>query len=126
MSILSQMLNEAVATGKFKYHPKCEVSGLTHLCFADDLLIFSDGAPSSVRGILSVIDEFNLLSGLAISADKSCFFSSGLSEAQSQNVASVSGMPQGFFPIRYLGLPLCTKSSQSSTVNPSFKVSGEK
>lgn len=46
-------LDDAAATGKIIYHPKCEEAGLTHLCFADDLLIFSDGSASSVRGILS-------------------------------------------------------------------------
>lgn len=58
MNILSQKLNDAVMDGKFSYHPKCKESGFTHLCFADDLLIFSDGSPTSIRGILSVLDEF--------------------------------------------------------------------
>lgn len=99
MNILSQMLNDAASLGKFKYHPKCEGPKLTHLCFADDLLIFSDGTPSSLQGILSVLQEFNVLSGLAISVEKSCFFSSGLTEAENLSMASSSDIPQGFLPI---------------------------
>lgn len=44
MNILSQNLNDAAQNGTFQYHPKCEQSGLIHLCFADDLLFFSDGS----------------------------------------------------------------------------------
>lgn len=51
MNILSKMLNDAAALGKFKYHSKCKGPWLTHLCFADDLLIFSYGSPSYVSGI---------------------------------------------------------------------------
>lgn len=103
------MLNNAAEQGKFKYHLQFEDSKLTHLCFADDLLIFSDGSPSSFNGILSVLEDFNQLSRLAISAEKSCFFSSGLSDVEALSLAADSGIPQGFLPIRYLGLPLCTK-----------------
>lgn len=67
MNILSQMLNDVADQRKFHYHHKCEESKLTHLCFADDLLIFSDGSPSSFHGILAVLQEFNQLSTLAIS-----------------------------------------------------------
>lgn len=77
MNILSQKLNDAAVTGRFSYHPRCQDSGLIHLCFADDLLIFSDGSKHSIQDILSVLDEFKQLSGLAISPE-SCFFACGL------------------------------------------------
>lgn len=31
---------------------------LTHLCFADDLLIFTDGSLSSFQGVLKVLRDF--------------------------------------------------------------------
>ncbi|CAA7024004.1 unnamed protein product [Microthlaspi erraticum] len=40
MNVLSLMLNSAARDGSFGYHPGCGDSQLTHLCFADDLLIF--------------------------------------------------------------------------------------
>lgn len=109
MNILSQSLNDATEIGEFNYHPKCKDSKLTHLCFADDLLIFSDGSQTSIQGILKVLSDFHIISGLAISPEKSSFFSCGLSEAESNHISAISGIPQEHLPVRYLGLPLCTK-----------------
>lgn len=109
MNILSQKLNDAAEEGKFNYHPKCQASGLTHLCFADDLLIFSDGSSKSIQGILTALEEFKQISGLSISPEKSCFFACGFKDVELTSIASISDFPQGSLPIRYLGLPLCTK-----------------
>jgi len=48
MNFLSLMLNQAAQNGKIKYHNRCDRMKLTHLSFADDLLIFIDGSLSSV------------------------------------------------------------------------------
>lgn len=109
MNVLSHKLNAAADSGLIGYHPRCKDSKLTHLCFADDLLIFSDGSPASLQGIIAVLSEFQRLSGLAISPQKSCFFPAGLSPAEITELVAISGIPQGFLPMQYLGLPLSTK-----------------
>lgn len=38
---LSRTLNELQNVPLFKYHPQCAKLKITHLCFADDLLLFS-------------------------------------------------------------------------------------
>lgn len=58
MEALTQLLNRAVDDGRIKLHPKCETPRVTHLLFADDLLIFSDGSRTSLAGIASVMREF--------------------------------------------------------------------
>ncbi|CAA7037985.1 unnamed protein product [Microthlaspi erraticum] len=93
----------------FEYHHKCQTSKLTHLCFADDLLIFTDGSLSSVQNILQILEEFERLSGLAVSLQKTSFFSSGLSESEIQVISSTTGLTHGSLPIRYLGIPLSSK-----------------
>lgn len=80
MNVLSKKLYDAATNGRFSYHPNCQQSGLTCLCFPDGMLIFSDGSTSSIQGILVVLQEFKQLSNLAVSAEKSCFFSSGLTK----------------------------------------------
>lgn len=94
---------------RFNYHNKCQGSKLTHLCFADDLLIFMDGSLDSVQAVLQVLREFELRSGLAISVQKSSFFASGLSQEETDLIQFSTGMPLGTLPVRYLGVPLCTK-----------------
>ncbi|KAE8728802.1 hypothetical protein F3Y22_tig00004072pilonHSYRG00220 [Hibiscus syriacus] len=54
MNVLSNLLNVATLKGVFGYHPKCKRIGLTHLCFANDLLIFCKGSIDSVMGGLNV------------------------------------------------------------------------
>lgn len=47
---LSGMLNQAAADGLFDYHPQCQQVQLTHLTFADDIIVFTDGSVRSLRG----------------------------------------------------------------------------
>lgn len=49
MNALSSLLNLAVKYDVFKYHPRCRRIGLTHLSFADDLLVFVKGDLVSVK-----------------------------------------------------------------------------
>jgi len=43
MDVLSKLLDKAVGLRKFGYHPRCKNIGLTHLSFADNLKVLSDG-----------------------------------------------------------------------------------
>ena len=109
MNVLSLMLNKAAAEAKIKYHHKCYSSKLTHLCFADDLLIFINGSLCVVQNVLQVLKEIELRSGLAVSVQKSSFFASGLTDQEIDTIKASTGMPDGLLPVRYLGVPLCTK-----------------
>ncbi|KAL0651628.1 hypothetical protein Bca4012_094319 [Brassica carinata] len=106
---LSLMLKEAAHERKFNYHLKCSSTKMTHLCFADDLLIFIDGSLESVQAVLQVLREFEMRSGLAMSVHKTSFFASGLSCAESDLIQFSTGILMGSLPVRYLGVPLVTK-----------------
>lgn len=73
LNYLSLLLDKVAKENKFQYHFNCEKTKLTHLCFADDLLIFIDRSLSSVQAILQTLRKFELMSGLAVSLQKSCF-----------------------------------------------------
>ena len=49
---------------------------------------------------------------------KSCFFSSGLSVPEVEAIQVSTGMPLGSLPIRYLGVPLCTKKLTLQNCEP--------
>lgn len=75
MKILSRLLTEAASdVERFRFHPKCSKIKLTHLCFADDLLIFSGADMDSVLTIKEVLADFEDLSGLKANLMKSNFF----------------------------------------------------
>lgn len=103
------MLNKAAAECRVKFHAKCEKIKLTHLSFADDLLIFIDGSIDSVQHVLQVLKEFENRSGLAVSMQKTSFFASGMDQAEIESIQASTGMMCGSLPFRYLGVPLNSK-----------------
>ena len=58
MEYLSKNLKCASTDPLFKYHPRCKTIKLNHLCFADDLMLFSKGDLSSIQIIYKGLDVF--------------------------------------------------------------------
>ncbi|GJW17457.1 RNA-directed DNA polymerase, eukaryota, reverse transcriptase zinc-binding domain protein [Tanacetum coccineum] len=52
------------ADPSFKYHHGCKELKLTHMCFADDLMILCNGDSNSLKVIQKSLDEFSNASGL--------------------------------------------------------------
>lgn len=109
INVLSHMLDKAAARGLIGYHPRCKNILLTHLCFVDDLLVFTDGARRSIEGVLKVFEEFQEISGLKISVEKSTLYTAGVSENLEQDIITSFPFETGKLPVRYLGLPLLTR-----------------
>src|SRR4051812_17563294 len=74
MEYLNRLLCRLQLEPSFKYHGKCKALGLTHLAFADDVLIFSRGDTASVGSLLKVLQAFSASTGLIINPRK-CGFS---------------------------------------------------
>ncbi|GJW47602.1 putative reverse transcriptase domain-containing protein [Tanacetum coccineum] len=60
--------------GAFKYHWRCNRLKLTHLSFADDLMVFSKADVHSVMILSKALKEFSGVSGLVPNLDKSSVF----------------------------------------------------
>jgi len=118
MDVLSKMLDRAAGFKKFGYHPRCQTIGLTHLTFADDLMVLSDGKVRSVEGIVSVFDEFAKKSGLKISMEKSTIYLAGSANMYRREIEERFKFAVGSLPVRYLGLPLVTKRFSSADYRP--------
>jgi hypothetical protein len=52
MEYFSRMLKLASQQEGFCFHPKCELQGISHLAFADDVLLLSRGDSYSVQCLL--------------------------------------------------------------------------
>ncbi|KAL9308099.1 putative RNA-directed DNA polymerase [Arabidopsis thaliana] len=83
MDVLSKMLDKAAGAHKFGFHPHCQRLKLTHLSFADDLMVLTDG--------------------------KSTMYMAGVSPLVKAEIAALFPFDIGQLPVRYLGLPLVTK-----------------
>ncbi|KAK1307937.1 hypothetical protein QJS10_CPA09g00577 [Acorus calamus] len=90
---------------------------ISHLIFADDLILFSNGSPNSARGINSLFRDFAESSGLKLNPAKSQAFLSKTFSAPTEFIASL-GIKAGTLPVRYLGLPLLDKALSHSSCLP--------
>ncbi|XP_038999493.1 uncharacterized protein LOC120125059 [Hibiscus syriacus] len=106
MNVFSKLLDLGVKEGIFIFHPKCKRIGLTHRCFADDLIIISRGSLDSVCGIKCVLDIFHEMYGFWFNATKSDLFVSGVSEIELAKICECNGFKLGRLPVRYLVVPL--------------------
>ena len=109
MNVLSKMLDAAAVHGVFSFHPKCKKVAITHLCFADDLLIFTKGNMESVIGVQNVLKAFYLFSRLQVNCTKCEVFSTGVSRENLMAIQNSTGFKLGTLPVRYLGVPLVTR-----------------
>lgn len=112
------MLDKSAADRKMGYHPKCKNLGLTHLSFADDILVFSDGNTRSIENVLDVFERFAAISGLQMSVEKSTIFVAGVHDAVRQELQGQYKLIVGALPVRYLGLPLLTKRMGKTDYQP--------
>ena len=102
----------------FTYHWRCRQTSITHLCFADDLMVFCHADTSSVRLVRSALDDFTRVSGLAINTQKSNVYLSGVSEEIRPHLQAIMGYRFGTLPARYLGVPLVTTRLRHSDCLP--------
>ncbi|XP_056685736.1 uncharacterized protein [Spinacia oleracea] len=109
MEYLSRILNRVSSMPQFQFHPRCKGIGLTHLCFADDLIICSKGDYHSIYLLLQAFKLFSNSSGLKENEQKSSIYCHGIQESDIQRVVDVSGFSRSILPFKYLGVPICSK-----------------
>lgn len=118
MEVLSKLIDRAVESGNMRLHPLCSEPRVTHLLFADDLFVFSDGSRHSLTGIASVMNVFKEFSGLDMNPSKSELFFGGYNETEIAVLCDLAGIRAGVFPTRYLGLPLNPSRITTETLQP--------
>ncbi|XP_020261317.1 uncharacterized protein LOC109837465 [Asparagus officinalis] len=109
MEYLSRSLNMLKDDKKFKFHPRCGKFSITHLIFADDLLLFARGDMYSVNKLQQCFREFSAVSGLEANSNKCSIFFGGVDVSTKTAIINSLGYPEGAMPIRYLGVPLISK-----------------
>ncbi|XP_062114462.1 uncharacterized protein LOC133825549 [Humulus lupulus] len=109
MEYLSRILKKLARDKDFQFHERCENLQLNHLCFADDVVLFSHGDFKSVYKLLQGFELFSQSSGLTANYSKSELITSGIQEVEVQRILSMSKLQRGSLPFRYLGVPISAK-----------------
>ncbi|GJW67845.1 RNA-directed DNA polymerase, eukaryota, reverse transcriptase zinc-binding domain protein [Tanacetum coccineum] len=93
----------------FNFHFGYREMRLTHVCFADDLLMFYNGDLRSAEVIKKYIEEFEKCLGLSPNFDKSTIYFGSMNEDEKQRILEVLLFSIDKLLVRYLGVPLVTK-----------------
>ena len=109
MEYLSRLFKELREEKVFKYHPKCSKLAITHLYFADDLLLFSRGDLESIKMLQRCFSKFSQASGLQANQAKSSIYCGGVQMEVKQQIMQQLGYTMEELPFKYLGVPLSTK-----------------
>ncbi|XP_038882202.1 uncharacterized protein LOC120073422 [Benincasa hispida] len=104
MEMLSRLLNKPLKS--FRFHDRCELVGLTHLVFANDLILFCPTERVSLEFVKQVLVEFAELSGLVANVGKSFVFVAGVDSSVDRDLVAFMGFNLGSLSVRYLRLPL--------------------
>ncbi|XP_074315612.1 uncharacterized protein LOC141651817 [Silene latifolia] len=88
------------------YHPRCSKLKLTHLVFADDLMIFTRGDLPSVQKATAILSTFSHWSGLTANLEKTDIYFGGVHPTVKALILERVGIKEGSFPFRYLGYPI--------------------
>ncbi|KAL9292824.1 putative RNA-directed DNA polymerase [Arabidopsis thaliana] len=117
MEVFSSLLKARFDAGYIHYHPKTADLSISHLMFADDVMVFFDGGSSSLHGISEALDDFASWSGLHVNKDKTNLYLAGTDEVKALAISHY-GFPISTLPIRYLGLPLMSRKLKISEYEP--------
>ncbi|GJW68268.1 RNA-directed DNA polymerase, eukaryota, reverse transcriptase zinc-binding domain protein [Tanacetum coccineum] len=104
--IMIKNVNEA---DKFKYHYGCSELKLTHMCFADDLMVLCNGDTDSLRVVKKSLDEFSRVSSLYPNLNKSIIFFGSIPENDKLEMLQILPFSCGKLLMKYLGVPLLAK-----------------
>jgi hypothetical protein len=116
MDKLSHIIIKAVEDGNWK-GIKAGRSGLmiSHLMFADDLLLFGEATETQMKCVLDNLNLFCHMSGQDISQEKtSVLFSSNVERSMKNKLISMSGFKETNSFGNYLGVPLHGRAPKKS------------
>ncbi|XP_059281003.1 uncharacterized protein LOC132034635 [Lycium ferocissimum] len=86
MEYLSRLLKELEDNKQYKYHPKYAKIKLTHLSFANDLLLFAKGDKLSIQLLYDKFLVFSQASGLKANMAKSSVYFGGVARNEQENI----------------------------------------
>ena len=109
MEVLSTYLKHDLNSDpQFAFHWRTSKIKLSHLVFADDLLLFCRGEYHSISRLNDTLVKFSVTSGLQPNTQKSSWFFCNVPMDIVHYAVALSNIPEGTLPIKYLGLPLIT------------------
>lgn len=116
INILSAMLD---STGpNFKHHWRCKQINITHVFFADDILLFSYGDRDSISRIMQTLQRFSCMSGLKPNVLKSHSFLPNCNFDVVDWFNQTYGISNGNLHVKFLGVLLISSKLSVNDCTP--------
>ena len=114
---LTQLINKNVEYNRWKpFSVRRNGMKISHLCFADDILLFTEASIEQVDRVINCLDMFCSVSGQKVSTAKTrVYFSKNVSAALTEEISRRSGFQVTNDLGRYLGVPLLHKRVTKQT-----------
>ncbi|GAA0161541.1 reverse transcriptase [Lithospermum erythrorhizon] len=109
LDIFNGLMRKASGDPEFKFHPKCQQLEITHLSFADDMILLTSADIGSFKVIKKTLAMFVYLTGLRLNCAKSKIFFGSTPEDTKVALCEFMGMSEEELPMKYLGMPLSSK-----------------
>ena len=106
MEVFFELMRLHLAKSEFRFHWRCTKSILSHLWFADNLMIFSKGNVDLVKIILDTLNMFVELYCLWLNSAKSTIFLCAIDNVSKKRVISLTDFVPGLLHVSYLGILL--------------------
>ncbi|KAK6784095.1 hypothetical protein RDI58_017549 [Solanum bulbocastanum] len=91
MEYLSRTLKAKSLLPDFRFHPMCKELKLTHLIFADDLMIFCKANVASLNRVMEALAHFSVATGLEANMRKSNVYMAGVDEETRNQILARTG-----------------------------------
>lgn len=121
MEYLNRCLVTLRTNPRFHFYPRCKKLSLVHVCFADDLVLFSKGDINSVRELFYAFNLFATVSGLRANQAKGSIYFAGVHQETQDAILTEFNLSKGDLPFKYLGVPLSSKKLTVMQCQPLLK-----
>ncbi|GJY08595.1 putative RNA-directed DNA polymerase, partial [Tanacetum coccineum] len=117
MEGLSVAIKDAISAGLFQGATIGSLQ-ISHLLFADDVLILGKWSRSNIYGMVQLLQCFHQVSGLKLNLHKSNLYGVGVNSDDVTNLATLTGCKSQSLPFLYLGLPVGMNMSRLKGWDP--------